>query len=150
MFLRRTAYRGILLEGIALNAAEFLSQCGQRGEVRRLSIRAFRELIVSLTVEKAAGFRFLYAAPLFEEECDALTLTMIAQLPDPLLLHWSRAPSAFATCNDPMDTGQIQCAEIFKQGFHREKSDSRRRGPEMIDSRQTMLSILDAHPPPDM
>ena len=81
---------------------------------RDLCTRTLRKLIISSTVEQAAGFRFVYAAPLFKEECDALALATIAYLPDPPLFHWPCSSSAFASGDHPIDAGQIERAKIFK------------------------------------
>ena len=58
------------------------------------------------------------ASPLFEEERYPLQPALAPDADDPLLAHWAGMRAALAADNHPIDTGQIERAEIFKQRLH--------------------------------
>src|SRR5262245_2734734 len=58
-----------------------------------------------------------WAAPLLEEECDALALAGVAQLFDPPCLHGPRAWTGLTADDDPMDVRKIRVDDRTEQGL---------------------------------
>lgn len=106
--------------------------------------------VISTTVEQPAVFRFPHSAPLLEEKRHSRFATLIADGCDPLREHRSSARSAFAANNCPTDTGKVDFPQVFKQRFDREKADSSRRSPQIINSRQPIFLIFHTNVPPDV
>src|SRR5713226_3292904 len=74
---------------------------------------AAREFIVSLAVETSSGSGLANAAPLLEEEGNSALLALIPKGQNPFFLHRPGASSALATDNHPVDTSQVQFAEVL-------------------------------------
>lgn len=62
----------------------------------------------------------------------------------------ARSGHALAAHDDPMDSPQVQFSQVFQQGLDGEEGHRGFSLSERFDSRQTMLSVLNTHPPPDM
>src|ERR1700722_3884405 len=62
-----------------------------------------RHLIPRSAFEFSAGLFLVEAAPLFEEKCDALFKTLIANFSNPGCVHWSRARAGLTAGDCPID-----------------------------------------------
>ena len=78
------------------------SLCGWRGE------EAVRQAFPGAAVEKATGFLFVDAAPLFEKERHAGFETLFSYFCYPGLFHRPGAGAGFTTRHHPIDRGALR------------------------------------------
>jgi len=64
----------------------------------------------------------LDTAPLLEEESDTRARTALTNGFYPLVLHGSRAGTAFAANNYPIDPSQVHLAEVLKKRLDTEEA----------------------------
>ena len=108
------------------------------------------ELAVDLAFQLSAGGRLPDAAPLFEEERNARAAALVANGKNPFFFHRAGAGTAFATDNDPMNSGEIDRSQVFQERLDGEKADRGVCGAEVVNSREAVLLVLDADTPPDV
>jgi len=89
-------------------------------------------------------------SPLLKEEWHVGNLALLPYSSDPFLLYWPSPVPAFAAHNHPMDTGQIDVAQIFQQRFYRQESNSSRSTFQRLNPWDAIFSILNAESPPDV
>lgn len=109
-----------------------------------------REFVVGFAFETAARLSLAYAAPLFEEKGDSVFAALIPQCQDPFLLHGPCSRSALSADDHPVDSLQIQLADVFQKRFDREEANGGVRFLKVCDSRDTVFLIFDADTPPDV
>lgn len=109
-----------------------------------------RHVVVRAAIEFAARLALAHTAPLLEEEPHLGAPALIADRSDPLPSHRSRAGTALAADNDPVDVAQVDASNILKQRFDRQEPNGSGRCTQMLDPRQTVLAVLDTHAPPDV
>src|SRR5688572_24163865 len=68
----------------------------------------------------------------------------------PGVIHWAIAWSAFPSDDYPVDTPQVERAEVFKQGLDRQEPHDSRNGPQGFDAREAVAAIFNAHSKPDI
>ena len=73
-------------------------------------------------------------APLLEEECDIVLDTSVPDISDPIGFHRPRVRSALASNDYPVYALELQIVERADERLAREEPDSRRNGPQMLDS----------------
>src|SRR5438128_6914005 len=105
-------------------------------------------VIVRAAVQAAACLLFLHAAPLLEEERDISCSALVTKRLDPRGVHRSCAGTAFATNDDPVDTGEIDRAEIFEQWFDGQKAYGGGCCAQLVNARHAVPLVFDAHTPP--
>ena len=92
----------------------------------------------------------MYAAPLLEEERDPLRATLLSNLQHPIPSHRASVRAALSADDRPVDAGEIDGAEILKEGFHRHEPDGGGRVTERRKAWQTVRAVLDADAKPDV
>lgn len=88
-------------------------------ERRNDALMSWRRFIVSLSLEQPSSLFFANASPLFEEEWDLSSSTLVADIENPGFLDGASVVAAFASDDDPIDALERHGAEIFEQGFDR-------------------------------
>src|SRR5271166_1333033 len=73
------------------------------------------EAVVCLAVEFSASLALMDAAPLLEEERDLASLALIPKRQHPFLLHRPGAGPALTADDHPVDSFQVDLAEVFQQ-----------------------------------
>jgi hypothetical protein len=61
---------------------------------------------------------------------------------DPQREHWPRLRSTFSTDNDPVDSPQIDFANILKKRLDREEPNGRLHAPKVVDAWQSVFTIF--------
>lgn len=107
----------------------------------------FRHFVPGAAVEKAAGFLFVFAAPLLEEECDARSEALIADVGDPLRVHRASLRAGLATDDHPVDVSKIEFHERAKQRLDRKELHARICTSKLIDARD-VVGIFHTHAHP--
>src|ERR1039458_7976952 len=104
---------------MTLSLDQFGFQTFQRGspefQIRHRSLATFWKLIVCLSIQHSTRFRFANTAPLLEEKSNSCTAALNANIPDPRSIHGSCSRSAFPTHNHPIDSFQINRAEMLQE-----------------------------------
>ncbi len=108
------------------------------------------EAVVSLAVEFSASLALMDAAPLLEEERDLGSLALIPKRQHPFLPHWPGAGPALTADDHPVDSFQVDLAEVFQKRLDGQESDSGRGLLKMLDPNQAVGLVLDANPPPNV
>src|SRR5437867_1707969 len=103
-----------------------------------------RKLIVGAAVERAAGLVLACSAPLLEEEGHPLYTALTTDLDDPFSQHRSRVRAALTTYDDPVDSAQVDWAEIGQQRLDGQEPNSGRGVLKRTNTRQAVPTILDA------
>ena len=83
-----------------------------------------RKLIVGAAVERAAGLVLACAAPLLEEEGHPLRAALTTDVDDPISKHRSRVRAALSADDDPVDSAQVERAEIGQQRLDGQEPNS--------------------------
>ena len=68
----------------------------------------------------------------------------------PFCLHRPGPVAAFAADNHPGDPGEVDRAEVFEERLDGKEPDRRRGVPQVLDAREPVSAVLDAHAPPDV
>src|SRR5271155_4681655 len=76
--------------------------------------------------------------------------TLIANGYYPFFFHGPGARTAFPTYDHPTNPAQIDVPNVFQQRLNRQKTDYRIGILQIFDARETVLSIFDAHSPPNV
>ena len=82
------------------------------------------------------------AAPLFEEKRDIAGVTLSFYVYNPVRLHGSGAGAGLAAYDHPVNAGQVDAAQVFQQGFGRDKADACGYASQVSQTRQAMFAIL--------
>src|ERR1700688_4753137 len=106
-------------------------------------VDALREFVIGLAVELPARCLFSHAAPLFEKEWHAFAFALIPHRDDPFLLHRPCSVAALSTNDYPIDSFEIEFAQIFQERLDREKTDPRFGSLQIFNARKAVLPILD-------
>ncbi len=96
---------------------------------RNTRCRARRDLVVRASIQDAAVPSLLDTAPLLEEESGLRAHTALTNGFNPLALHGSRAGTAFAANDYPIDPSQVHLAEVLKKGLDTEETRAGMRVP---------------------
>ena len=113
-------------------------------------LAAGRHRVIRPAIELPAGLAFSNTAPLLEEERDAGILTLVADAANPFSLHRPGPVAAFPADNHPRDPGEVNCAEVFEERLDGKEPDRRRGVPQVLEAREPVSAVLDAHAPPDV
>src|SRR5262249_38135890 len=89
-------------------------------------------------------------APLLEKEGNLRRTALTLNVHHPFPLHGPCAVAAFTPDDDPIDSSQIDRAQVFQQRLDGKKRHGRFSGTKIIDAREPVLAILNAYPPPDV
>src|SRR5215470_9811443 len=92
-------------------AQKFVARCSIWGGLDRLLCW---HVIVRAPVQMPPVFCFVDATPLFEKENRSLPLALLVDRVDPRGLHRPGAVPTFSTYDYPVDTREIQGAEVFQ------------------------------------
>src|SRR5579864_7999372 len=84
--------------------------------------RSRRHLVVGAPVQQAPVLPLLNSAPLLEEESRIRSPARFKNSFDPSAFHRSRARTALAADNHPVDTAKVHSAEIFQKRLDTEKA----------------------------
>lgn len=90
------------------------------------------------------------AAPLLEKEGDAGVAAQPQYSLNPCWLQRSGTPTAFAADDGPIDSRNVEIAQILQQWLDRKKLYRSGCGTKLLDAGQTIAPVLDANAPPDM
>lgn len=124
---------------------EFQQRASEQPRVHSRLGFAARHLVIRPATQLPTGPRFLSPSPLFEEEGNPCLPALIADLQDPGFLNWSRARTALPSDDDPADPGEVDPAERFQERLDGQGPDHHGSNSEMVDSRQSLLPVFDAH-----
>jgi hypothetical protein len=69
---------------------------------------------------------------------------------DPRLLHFSRPRTAFPTNYHPVNSAEIDRAQVLQERFNAQESNDAWCPSKEINTRQPILSVFDANAPPDV
>src|SRR5437879_5011978 len=127
-----------------------LDQLQSNAPGRQRMVPDRRHVVVCALIEFAAGIAFSDPTPLLEEERRAGGAALLAKRPHPFDSHRPRTVAALSSHDHPVDVRQVDGAEVFEERFDGEKSYGGRRRTEMVDARQSVSAILDAHAPPNV
>src|SRR6516165_7212235 len=81
------------------------------------------KLAVGATLQLPTVLRLSHSAPLLEEKRDGRAAALISQGKDPFPFHGPRSCTALTANDDPVNSGQVDCAEILEERLDREKSN---------------------------
>ena len=90
------------------------------------------------------------ASPLFEKERYTLQPALASNANYPVLSHRPSMWAALAADNHPIDTGQIERAEIFKQRLNGEEPHDSGCVAKRGQPRQAMFAVFEADAEPDV
>ena len=86
----------------------------------------------------------LNATPLLEKESGVRRVTSPANGFHPLHSHWPCPGAALASDDHPIDTAEIEIAEILQQRFNAQETSPGRRIAKVVDSRRPIFLVFDA------
>jgi hypothetical protein len=75
------------------------------------------EFVVRSAIKTSPCLLLADSAPLFEEERNTAPFALIAKGQDPFFLHRSGTGATLATHDHPVDSPQVQFAQVFQQRF---------------------------------
>jgi hypothetical protein len=101
-------------------------------------------------VEQSTVFLFLNAAPLFEEEKGAVLVALFLDTLHPCLEHRPGARAAFAADDDPIDTLEVDSAEVFEEWLDAQEPHLGFCGSEVLYAWDAVCLILDTDTPPNV
>src|SRR4029453_565160 len=107
-----------------------------------------RAVIKGAVIQQTAGLFLLHAAPLLEEKWNPCVFALLPDRLYPILFHGPSTRTAFSAHDHPMNSGKVDLSEILQQRFDGKKANGCGRGPQVVDARQSVLSIFNAAPPP--
>src|SRR5205814_9730164 len=109
-----------------------------------------RHPVADFAIKMTAICTLPHPAPLLEEERYFRPPALIANPHHPLALHRSRSVPTLAADYHPVNPVEVELAEVFEQRLDGEEPHAGRGGAEMLDARQAVLAVFNAHPPPDV
>src|SRR5947209_4540993 len=101
-------------------------------------------------MQQPSGCLLSLTAPLLKEKRDALITAERVDVLDPTPVHRPGMRTRFSPDDHPGDSGEIYLTEIFQERLDRQEPYARSSFSEVIDSRKSVFSVLDADTPPDM
>src|SRR5208283_3246863 len=126
-----------------------LGDCSQAlGVLQGRQLRSVGKAVVSLAIEFSASLALMDAAPLLEEERDLGSLALIPKRQHQFLMHRPGAGPALTADDHPVDSFQVDLAEVFQKRLDGQESDSGWGLLKMLDPNQAVGLVLDANPPP--
>ena len=87
------------------------------------------------------------ASPLLKEKRNAGGQALVADIPNPLFGHRSRARSRFTAYDNPIDSAEVQAGKGPEQRFQGQELHTRARVAKMIDAvNESSILHTNAHP----
>src|SRR5437899_9136155 len=77
-----------------------------------------RDFVISESIEQSPIPTLLHTTPLLVEKWNSCCRTLKPNRFQPRFFHFSRARTAFASDDHPMNAGQIEITEILQQRLH--------------------------------